>query len=301
MIVDCPRPLISIDNASPGWWNCLMSATLGNPHGTRCMAKTVLGKPCKNSAKEGHRFCWLHCLSRTTNARWYQNSVVQALVAVVLAIFGIIATWYYGTNGPPARRESAKAAMAGALKVSQSGLVISAGGARFAVCDPNGVFLTDGSIPLVWLRRVNGKLMLSANIRNEKGELIAELKDNEWGLNKDLIFDRNYTDLAVEVRERSGRVVLQVANLGDVVYFAAILRCQNGREVGILNENGNAIFRFSGSQEKQGMKIIPIFEYPSERHLGSCPGYETLRTGSPARTNASQAMYMLTKPLNVCR
>jgi hypothetical protein len=69
----------------------------------------------------------------------------------------------------------------------------------------------------------------AVHIQNDLGELIAELRNNEWQLNKDLIFDRNYSDFAVEVRDRSGKVVLHVANLDTVTFTEGIFQCKSGR------------------------------------------------------------------------
>jgi hypothetical protein len=53
---------------------------------TRCAAKTITGKLCKNVPEKGHKYCWFHCRSRTTDARFYQNSVVQALAGIVATV-----------------------------------------------------------------------------------------------------------------------------------------------------------------------------------------------------------------------
>ncbi|HZR17575.1 MAG TPA: hypothetical protein VFE51_09635 [Verrucomicrobiae bacterium] len=63
-----------------------------------CRAKTVGGKECKNLAKEGTEYCWLHSLSRTENARWWEDSRIQALI-IILAVVGVLATIYYGKTG----------------------------------------------------------------------------------------------------------------------------------------------------------------------------------------------------------
>ena len=68
-----------------------MGITEPNSHNIRCRAKTLKGKPCKNAPKQGHEFCWRHCLSRTTDARWYQNSVLQMVLGVVATmVFGFL-------------------------------------------------------------------------------------------------------------------------------------------------------------------------------------------------------------------
>jgi hypothetical protein len=232
------------------------------------------------------------------------------LIGVVGTIIGIVGLWFYFKDKEETTLNKNKAAMSGILRSTNdvsntTAPIISAGGARFIIWDPNGVFLSEGTNPLVWLHINNGKLAVSANIRNENGELVAELRDNEWTLNKNLIFDRNYTNQALEVRERSGKVILQVAilpveNLGEIIYFAGILRCSNGRTLEIANGQTGAVFEFQPPHKPSQITINPIFKYPSDLHFGDCPGYKTLLSENPAITNGKTHVYWLSKPLDIC-
>jgi hypothetical protein len=225
------------------------------------------------------------------------------VIGVVGTVIGILGFGLYLSDKKENAIEKEKAATSGILKTKESTsrpeMIISAGGARFFI--PNGALFTEGSDPLVWLTNRNGQIKVSANIRNEKGELIAELRDNEWKLNKDQIFDRNCTDYAIEVREKSGRVVLQVANLGEEIYFAGILRCSNGRTLTVANTEQGPEFEILNPQVTSHLKIEPIFDYPSESHFGSCPGYESLKQREPPLTGKeSDHIYMMTKGVDIC-
>ena len=184
--------------------------------------------------------------------------------------------------------------------------IISCGGARFCSFDPNGTIFCDDGEPLVSVKRDSeGRILLTAKIRNENGELIAEIRENQWKLNANLLFDRNYTNFAVEVRERTGNVVLQVADLGDVIHFEGILRCRNGRTLIIARyDDGTkqgAVFSFSSNTTSPNAIRIPeIFEYPSALHLGSCPGYEGLRKIEPPIEPGKPFGYVIEKPLEIC-
>ena len=163
--------------------------------------------------------------------------------------------------------------------------------------DPNGTIFCDDGEPLVSIRYgEDGRILLSAKIRNEKGELIAEIRDNEWKFNSDLLFDRNYTNFAIEVRERTGNVVLQVADLGDVIHFEGILRCRNGRTFTVGRDERGAVFGFGPNT----VSIPEIFEYPSALHFGSCPGYERLRKIEPPIVPGKPFGFLITKPLEIC-
>jgi hypothetical protein len=63
-----------------------------------CAAKTLKGTPCKNYAKAGSKYCGRHIFSRTSNARWFENTWFQLLV-LVLALAGVGVTIYYGRTG----------------------------------------------------------------------------------------------------------------------------------------------------------------------------------------------------------
>lgn len=170
--------------------------------------------------------------------------------------------------------------ISGVLTASQTGSVkyISVGATRFIVDSPDGVFLRDGELPVLSVRLINERLLVSTSIRNKVGEIIAELKDNEWKLNKDTIFDRNYTDHILEVRDRWGKVAIQVVHFGDTIHLAGIFRCQNGwaTALGPVGRDG-AVMDIKPPGKDPHYEIPAICEYPSERHFGSCPGIASLK------------------------
>jgi hypothetical protein len=199
--------------------------------------------------------------------------------------------------------------------------MISLGGMRMFV-DPgtfgsfsNDVLLTDRGDPVLWTTEFGGRFSVSCDIRNEDGDLIAQVRDNEWQLNKDLIFDRNFSDKALEVKEKNGNVVLQVAHLGQILYIAGVFRSKSGYTTTIANistvnphvapgegikglQAGNSIWQVSLPHEYPQVTINPIFDYSSELHFGSCPGYEKLKESEPPITN-SGPIYVFSKPLDI--
>jgi hypothetical protein len=169
------------------------------------------------------------------------------------------------------------------------------GSTSIVVNTTNGVFLRDGTEPLVWLKLQGKKLLVSANFRDEKGNIIAELRDNEWSLNKQLIFDRNYNEAALEVRGENGEIVLQVVDCGAVISFAGSLRCSNGSLRTLTsNESGKGIWDYSSPPR---FKIKPIFEYPSDSHFGKCPGLEDLMKRSVV--HLSDVGYVMTDSIDI--
>ena len=150
---------------------------------------------------------------------------------------------------------------------------LSVGSTRFIIDSPDGVFLKDGNQPVLTMSLNDGKLLISTTIRDTKGAIVAELVNNEWQVNKQNIFDRNYTDNALEVRDQSGKVTLQVVHFGDTIHLAGIFRCRNGwTNVFCPLAEGGAVVDMKPPGIEPEHSIQPIFEYPSERHFGSCPG-----------------------------
>lgn len=154
---------------------------------------------------------------------------------------------------------------------------LSVGSTRFIIDSPDGVFLRDGEQAILTMNLKDGKLLVSTTIRDPKGKIIAELVNNEWQINKQNIFDRNYTDNALEVRDQSGKVTLQVVHFGDTIHFAGIFRCSNGwTNVFCPLAEGGAVIDIKPPGVEPEHSIQPIFEYSSERHFGSCPGLSSL-------------------------
>lgn len=65
----------------------------------------------------------------------------------------------------------------------------------------------------------NNQLKVSTKIRDPNGHVVAELSQNEWKVNKNNSFDRNYTKNALEVKDSTGDVLLQVRFVEDRVQF----------------------------------------------------------------------------------
>jgi hypothetical protein len=120
----------------------------------------------------------------------------------------------------------------------------------------------------------DGEVKLSTVIRNPRGEIIAELIRNEWRVNPDKSFDRNYARGALEVRDETGDVVLQARRLKDRVQFAGKFHGADGRAVAIGKtigpdgKVGGAIEITGPAHPRITMKIAPLFRYPSDLHFG---------------------------------
>ena len=123
------------------------------------------------------------------------------------------------------------------------------------------------------VKLINGQIYVSISVADSQGNIIAEVKDNEWKINPSKSFDRNYSSDSFEVKDANGKVVLQIRLKENILQFQGILydpkkkllwfiaqRERDGRMEGFMEiqEPGKG-FRYA---------ISPIFKYPGNEHLG---------------------------------
>jgi hypothetical protein len=119
---------------------------------------------------------------------------------------------------------------------------------------------------------IDGQLKVSTQIRNKKGEMVAELVENEWKVAvPPKTWDRNYNKNTIEVKDETGSIVLQVRALPDRIQIQGewwqdeiwgirLVKAQHGG--GHLTIFGPAF------RPENAAPILPLFRYPSELHLG---------------------------------
>lgn len=248
----------------------------------------------------GTRFCylWSHGGSQRPLAQRAANFVGNKWLGLVLAVLSVALTglglrWYL--------RDKQVNTTSGAISAAtqETPMSISVGSAEFVVLSHDGVLFRDAEGPLLSVKLLDGRLLVTTRIRDASGALLAEMKDNEWKhLPQPSIFDRNYTADALEIRDRSGKVALQVANLGSTVEVAAVFHCASGwtASVGPIGGSGSAIELSPPGRELQS-EIPAICDYPSDLHFGSCPGIGRLRH----LTSGARAILPIHAPVTVCR
>jgi stalled ribosome alternative rescue factor ArfA len=123
------------------------------------------------------------------------------------------------------------------------------------------------------------QVRVSTLIRSETGQLIAELLNNEWKVNPNQSWGRNYSADALEVKDPSGEIVLQVEALPDRIQLQAKMYDSSGRGfgwgkmIGPDGKVGGALELTGSNHLNLELKIEPIFKYPSEMHLGELIGH----------------------------
>jgi hypothetical protein len=142
-------------------------------------------------------------------------------------------------------------------------------------------------------------MFVTAKMKDERGNLIAEMKDNEWTHQpRPSIFDRNYNDNVLEIKDVDGRIALQVADFGETVEVAGVFHCSKNSWTYVLGpaDDGGAEIEVRPPGMKTEYQIPPICDYPSQLHLGSCPGSNRIASMIKNRT-----AYPISTTLEVCR
>lgn len=176
---------------------------------------------------------------------------------------------------------------------------LSIGSAEFVMLSHDGLLFRDKEGPLLSVKPADGHLLVTTRIRDASGALLAEMKDNEWKhMPQPAIFDRNYTADVLEVKDKTGKVALQVANLGDTIDVADVFHCSNGWTymVGPIGGVGSAI-ELRPPGEELRYDIPPVCDYPSDIHFGSCSGIERLKR----MTSGIHSILPMYAPVTLCQ
>jgi hypothetical protein len=138
-----------------------------------------------------------------------------------------------------------------------------------------GVFARNAGLRIE--RGKNG-MEISTPVLDRSGKKIASIEKNHWTVAaQPEIWDKNYTDNALEIKDSRGEVVLQLRFLPDRLQIAAEWRDQFGRgqewakcaaaldkpKTGCIIPWGDA-----RTELQNEVAIEPIFQYPSSEHLG---------------------------------
>lgn len=195
-----------------------------------------------------------------TNETFQITSQILVALGIFLTGLGGFGAYYYGkrieqekgvAQAKKEEKSEAQRAYAGRLK---SQVLLSPGGnvyPKFEFGDSGAILMFTGpqGSPLFKLAAdndltilvENGQLMVSTVIRDKGGRVVAEITKNEWKVNPQNSWDRNYSSEALEVKDPSGDIVLQIKVVEDRVQFQAKMYDATGRGVGfgkVLGPNG---------------------------------------------------------------
>ena len=119
-------------------------------------------------------------------------------------------------------------------------LELGKSGAKFELADPKLTTVIDFfHSSRLTLEEIGGRLMVSTQIRDPHGELVAELIRNEWRVAPPpKTWDRNYDNDRLEVKNAKGQIVLQVRAFPDRIQILGEWWGQNGMGARIIRPPG---------------------------------------------------------------
>ena len=116
----------------------------------------------------------------------------------------------------------------------------------------------------ITISSVSGQLKITAWINDEKGNMIAHIVDNNWEINPDNYFDRNFSNCSVEVVNKDLVPVLQVeVKNGNYVYIGGLFYYPGGK----ILATPKGLF-MNPSEEMINEATSTLFLYPSDKYLG---------------------------------
>lgn len=124
-----------------------------------------------------------------------------------------------------------------------------------------------------------GRLKVSMTIIDKDGEIVAEIARNEWKVNPNNSFDRNYSTDSLEVKDSLGDIILQLRLVADRVQIQGrFYRSKSklysiekviGAEIGDEYEDDEWVnIHLITKDFPAKLKIRPMFKYPSDLHMG---------------------------------
>ena len=119
------------------------------------------------------------------------------------------------------------------------------------------------------------KLFVSAKFRTQDKKLIAEIWENEWVVNQQNYFERNFNESALEIIDCYGNPFLQIELTNrNTIKIGGVILDQSQERVLIITAD-NCVMIGPGRLKKMGLnnalklyEIKEIFQYPSTTHFG---------------------------------
>ncbi len=83
------------------------------------------------------------------------------------------------------------------------------------------------------------------------------------------MWDRNYSQNALEIKDNTGDIIFQIRLIENRVQLQAKIYDSNGNGIGIHGDEKGGYIELTGiNHPVLNFKIEPIFKYPSDLHLG---------------------------------
>ena len=122
------------------------------------------------------------------------------------------------------------------------------------------------------LKLKDNRLLVSTNIISSDGNFVGELVENEWRLNPNNMFTRNFDDNGLEIIDNNNIPVFQIDMIdNNNIRIGGIIR--SGNKIAIVKNNDEPyrLIRrdsFDIDQIKEyGSEVKKMFKYPISKHL----------------------------------
>lgn len=127
------------------------------------------------------------------------------------------------------------------------------------------------SIPLSIKLSKEGNLLVNCTFRDLSGKIVAELTENEWEVNPNNFFKRNYDDHGLEVIDQEGIMKLQIDFINnETLKIGGIIRDIN--DIHFISERMviSSDLRAVNKEEiiKSSEIISNMFVYPADKYFG---------------------------------
>jgi hypothetical protein len=252
-----------------------------------CEAKRADGKPCEKYARQGSKYCSFH----KDQEHWYERprakSTLRAclnvgtVIGVVGVVIGVVGLLVVLVEKRARKEAEAKSALSGEFKPAEDpcsphALRVLWAGNQLIVDRETG----EGRLRIANLFdsvdiRYTEAVLVSGDVVSLDGRIVARIKDNEWELNRDNYFTRNYDESALEVLDKdSGVIILQIEFFDKGTVRLAGLFGKAEAYVCVLDDGQHPIGDRTNMKEvvaktRDALRTLkPIFVYPSDLHLG---------------------------------
>ena len=123
------------------------------------------------------------------------------------------------------------------------------------------------------LEQLDKQLLVTTDIRDHTGKLLATLARNEWATAQPggRIWDRNYTHDSLEIVDRTLNAIFQVRILSDRVQLQGKWYHSDGKLTVLMDPPyypGHSMIVYATDADSPDFKIGRIFKYPSAENLG---------------------------------
>lgn len=127
------------------------------------------------------------------------------------------------------------------------------------------------NLPLTFTLDQNGALMVSAKFKDYNGDIVAVIKNNEWEINPNNYFRRNYDSRGLEVIDREGITKFQIEFItNDKIKIGGVFRdSTNWLFVNDRTISGTDVRAINKEEIIAQSELIPdMFKYPADKYFG---------------------------------